>query len=59
MRKANNDLWNPADYDDEPRTNGKSGLDLFRESCEAADRARRGEMGTSGAVTHRVANEFS
>lgn len=32
-----------CDYSDEPRTDGKSSLDLFRESCEAADRARREE----------------
>lgn len=31
--------WEP-EYDDEPRTSDKSALDLFRESCEAADRER-------------------
>ncbi|HWQ93284.1 MAG TPA: hypothetical protein VN673_16535 [Clostridia bacterium] len=28
--------WEP-EYDDEPRIDGKSSLDLFRESCEATD----------------------
>jgi hypothetical protein len=32
--------WEP-DFDDEPRLPGKSSLDLFRESCEAADAERR------------------
>lgn len=32
--------WEP-DYDDEPRTDGKSALDLFHKSCEAGDRERR------------------
>lgn len=37
----NDDLG--CDYSDEPRTDGKSSLDLFRESCEAADRALVGD----------------
>lgn len=32
--------WEP-DYDDEPRTDGKSALDLFAESCRAADAERQ------------------
>jgi hypothetical protein len=32
--------WEP-EYDDEPRTDGKSALDLFAESCQAADAARK------------------
>jgi len=32
--------WEP-DCDDEPRTNGKSPLELFRESCESADAGKR------------------
>jgi hypothetical protein len=43
MSKRKDDLWRPEDYSDEPRTDGKTDLDLFRESCEAADRARRRE----------------
>jgi predicted XRE-type DNA-binding protein len=30
-----------SDYDDEPRTDGKSALDLFAESCRAADAERQ------------------
>jgi hypothetical protein len=29
------------EYDDEPRIDGKSSLDLFNESCKAADAERR------------------
>lgn len=33
--------WNlGCDESDEPRTDGKTDLDLFRESCEAAERER-------------------
>ena len=60
MSKRKDDLWRPEDYSDEPRTDGKIDLDLFRESCEAADRARRGEEKpaenheeTSGTITTR------
>ena len=43
MIQRKDDLWNPADYDDEPRSNGNFGLDPQQQ--EAADRARRGEKG--------------
>ena len=35
--KNQDELWRTEDYDDEPRTDEKSALDLFRDSCEAAD----------------------
>jgi hypothetical protein len=40
-RNLLDDDWNPADYDDEPRSGGNFGLDVQQQ--EAAESARRGE----------------
>ena len=37
MKREN---WEP-DFDDEPRIDGKSSLDLFNEGCKAAEAERR------------------
>lgn len=35
------DLWNPADYDDEPRSNGNFGLDPQQQEAADAERQRK------------------
>ncbi len=42
MAPPQDDLWRSEDYDDEPRSNGNFGLDLFQQECkEAAEKRER------------------
>ncbi|WP_353067731.1 hypothetical protein RBB77_23260 (plasmid) [Tunturibacter psychrotolerans] len=43
LENAMTDLWQPKDYDDEPRTNGNFGLDPFQLECKAAAEKRERE----------------
>lgn len=55
MKKRRGELG--CDESDEPRTDGKSALDLFRESCEAADADKQREKeSTPNTVTKRASS---